>query len=378
MDVTQIINQVESPITDEEIEMLIKKYIECKCDMNEFYKSININVEETENPYVNDLYSRMFSIFTRGERFVDGNRNWDIVGSSRETLSVPREIEDRVPIYRIYINAQGQDKAKIVEDYITACEEDSYSYKLKYSIKDGRKDAVIILSYGEDLTRNIQLIERITEGMSLGEPAELLGRYKGKFGIGEEYIQAPIYSYTQTRLGLIPIAMQKYFLDHKEQFEQYLDENHKGFGDFLSDDYKERSEELLEEIEELSEDEKKVEELKKEQFAYQNNIELDFIGMYDSLCQYIPETMQNYIAEHSETAILEIIENYRLASEIFGISRDGVFSIRTEQMLEQAKQTPLQQRDAILAALEAEARGYDEAEKLKSKLEQRDGQNIGE
>ena len=72
--------------------------------------------------------------------------------------------------------------------------------QLKYSIKDGRKDAVIILSYGEDLTRNLKLIERITEGMSLGEPAELLGRYKGKYGIGEEYIQAPIYSYTQTRL----------------------------------------------------------------------------------------------------------------------------------------------------------------------------------
>ncbi len=44
----------------------------------------------------------------------------------------------------------------------------------------------------------------------------------------------------------------------------------------------------------------------------------------------------------------------------------------------QGKQTPLQQRETELSALEAEARGYDEAEALKDKLEQKEGQNIGE
>lgn len=44
----------------------------------------------------------------------------------------------------------------------------------------------------------------------------------------------------------------------------------------------------------------------------------------------------------------------------------------------QGKQTPLRQRETELSALESEARGYDEAEALKNKLEQKEGQNIGE
>lgn len=40
--------------------------------------------------------------------------------------------------------------------------------------------------------------------------------------------------------------------------------------------------------------------------------------------------------------------------------------------------TPLQQREDTLSELEAEAKGYDEAEELKEKMEQQEGQNIGE
>lgn len=386
MDIAQIINQVESPFTDEEIGKLIKIYIECNCNMDEFYKRIQLNVEEQENPYLDDYRSP--------KRCVEVNPVWEIIRSSRNALSIPFYKIERVPMYRIYINAQGQDKAKIVEEYIRSCEEKGRSYSFKYSRKDGRKDSIIIASYGEDFARNIELIERITEGMNLGEPTELVGVYKDKIGIGEEYIEEPSFSYTQTRLGLIPIAMQKFFLDHKPQFEQYLAEEHKELGDSLLDFFRRQSINLLEEIEEFDEDELLEvsdgdlewledmkylnEDSKRNQLAYQNNIKLDMWQMYESLCKDIPETMQAYIAEHYETAIPEIIENYRLACEIFGISRDGVFSIKTEQMLQQAKQTPLQQRDSTLAALEKEARGYDEVEALKSKLEQREGQNIGE
>lgn len=42
------------------------------------------------------------------------------------------------------------------------------------------------------------------------------------------------------------------------------------------------------------------------------------------------------------------------------------------------KQTPLQQKETELSVLEAEAREYDEAELLKDKLEQKEGQDIGE
>lgn len=384
----QILKQVKSPFTDEEIENLIKTYIECNCDINEFYRRINLNVEEQENPHLGDLYRRLFSEDNRGDRFVGGNilDTWIQIASSNDTLSVPDRQEDRVPIYRIYINAKGQDKAKIIEDYIKSCEEEEQEYKLKYSTVDGRQDEIVILSYGEDLARNIELVERITEGMSLGEPANLLGRYKDKIGIGEEYIQAPIYSYTKTRLGIMPIVMQKYFLDHKPQFEQYLDEKNKGTGEFLLKHFRKESQQLSDEIEELSDemedlsedDKKEIEFLKKQQVAYQNNIDFNIGNMYWSVCKDIPEAMRAYMAEHSEIAISEIVESYRMACEIFGISRDGVFSKVTEEMMGVKKQTPLQQREAELSALEAEARGYDEAEVLKGKLEQRQGQNIGE
>jgi len=384
MDIVQILNQVKSPFTDEQIEKLIKIYIECNCNMDEFYKRINLNVEEQENPYLNDLYSRLFSLSNRGERFVDGNSSWTIVASSKDTLSVPNRHEDRVPIYRIYINAKGQDKAKIVEDYIKSCEDAGYGYKLKYSITDGRQDEILILSYGEDLSRNIELIEKITEGKSLGEPAELLGRYKDKIGIGEEYIQAPLYSYTQTRLGIIPIVMQKYFLDHKPQFEQYLDEKNKGKGDLLLKRFRERSQYLSEEIEELSEEmedlsdeeKKEIEFLKREQEAYQNNIDFNIGHMNTAVCRYIPETIQAYIADHYEEAIPEIIKSYHFACGVFGMSKDVVFSITTQEIIE--NQTPLQQREDTLSTLEAEARGYDAAEALIGKLEQRQGEDIGE
>lgn len=172
--------------------------------------------------------------------------------------------------------------------------------------------------------------------------------------------------------------MQKYFLDHKSQFEQYLDEKHKSMGDFLLDDFKDEGEMLLEEIAELAEDEKEIEDLKKQQFAYQNNIDFDISHMNTAICQYIPETMSTYMAEHSEIAIPEIVESYRMACEIFGISRDGVFSKVTEGMIEQQKQTPLQQREAELSELEKEEKTITEAETLIDMQNSKEGQDIGE
>lgn len=376
MDMAHILNQVKSPFTDEEIEKLIKIYIECNCSMDEFYKRINLNVEKEENPYLSDLYSRLFSLSNRGERFVTGNSSWDIIASSEDMLSVAHMPEDRVPIYRIYINAKGQDKAKIIEDYIRSCEDEGHGYKLKYSITDGRQDEILILSYGEDLSRNIELIEKITEGKNLGEPAELLGRYKDKIGIGEEYIQAPIYSYTQTRLGIIPIIMQKYFLDHKIQFDKYLSEQDKKIGELQLRHFGKRRERILKKITALQEDKKQ--ELLNEQLACENSIDFNIGHMYMSLCQFIPETMSTYMAEHSEIAIPEIVKSYRMACEIFGISRDGVFSKVTEGMIEQQKQTPLQQREAELSELEKEEKTITEAETLIDMQNSKEGQNIGE
>ena len=86
--------------------------------------------------------------------------------------------------------------------------------------------------------------------------------------------------------------------------------------------------------------------------------------MYESVCQDIPEEMKKYMSEHIETAIPEIIKNYRLACQIFGISRNGVFSKRTEEILQQQQRTPLQIKEAELSALEAEEKTISEVEAL--------------
>lgn len=86
--------------------------------------------------------------------------------------------------------------------------------------------------------------------------------------------------------------------------------------------------------------------------------------MYFSLCQSISKVMKAYMAEHAEIAIPEITENYRMACEIFGISRDGVFSKATENIIKQQEKTPLQQREDELASLEADERTISKAERL--------------
>lgn len=381
MNIFDVLSQVESPFTDEEIINLTKKFIECNCDVNEFYRSINIDTERKDNPYLTELYTKLFSLSNIGTRYVDENDFWKFVASSKDTLSVPDEIEKRVPIYRIYLNAKGQDKARIVEEYIKKCESAGLQFNLKYAVKDGRDDEILIKSYGENLARNIELVEEITEGMQLGEPAKLTGKYKGRIGIGEEYIQASIYSYTETRLGIIPIIMEKYCIEHKQEFYEYLNDSNKELVDSLLISLRKKSDKLIKKIASLSEgDEKSKEELKRKQFAYANNIDLDtgIQRMNDSICEYMPEEIKKYISDNLEKAMPEIIKNYRLACEIFGISRNGVFSQRTEEILQQQQRTPLQIREAELSALEAEEKTISEAEALIKKEMDKKGKDIGE
>ena len=71
MSIFDILSQVTSPFTNEEIISLSKKFIECNCDMNEFYRSINIDTERVGNPYLEELYSKLLSTSTREDRVVD-------------------------------------------------------------------------------------------------------------------------------------------------------------------------------------------------------------------------------------------------------------------------------------------------------------------
>lgn len=57
---------------------------------------------------------------------------------------------------------------------------------------------------------------------------------------------------------------------------------------------------------------------------------------------------------------------------------EHIKEITSNRKKEGQTKSPLQQRETELSTLEAEAREYDEAEALKDKLEQKEGQNIGE
>ena len=316
MNINDIINEVESPFTEKKIIELIKKFIECNFNLQEFYKNTNkLEREEEKNPYLTELLQ--FQVFPweteKGGRLFKQNDYWTIIGSSKEALDVPDKSDKRVPIYRIYINAKGQEKAKIVKEYIKRCEEIGQAYKLKYANKDGRNDEIVILSYGENLVGNIEWIENITEGMNLGEPAQLVGKYKDKIGIGEEFIFSPIYSYTEVRLGMISSTIRKFYIDHLDDFSENMDESiaNRIRGQLQGA----KGSELLEYY-----------------------LTYAMSGLYSGKAGYNTEIIGKYMADNFETVIPELLENYHLISEIFGISKNGVFSTRTMEMIEQQNQ----------------------------------------
>ena len=48
-----------------------------------------------------------------------------------------------------------------------------------------------------------------------------MGSYKNRIGIAEEYVEAPIYSYIESRLDMIPKAIAKYIFDNSVKFIEY-------------------------------------------------------------------------------------------------------------------------------------------------------------
>lgn len=371
-EVYKILSQVQNPFTDEKLKELIELYIQSNCDMNKFYNRVNRTEDMNRSPYLSELYNYLI----KEDICLNVNEYWNIVSSEEEFLKKSNNMR---PIYRIYINAKEMNKVNIVKSYIEGCKAENRGYKFKYSNTDGRKDEIVILSSEEDFVKNIELIETITEGMDLGTPPELAGVYKEKIGIGEEYIQVPIYSYTQIRLGMIPIAMQKYILDNFSDFEKYCDDSEKSIVKYLIDDFKDEAEDISEELEEISEsNEKKKRKLEEELFAYKNNIEPNgFMQMFDSVCKYFPEKLSEFIGEHSDIAFSEIVKNYRLSCEIFGISENGLFSQITENdILKKHNKTKLELKEEELQFLEEESKNLDE--KLMGIQNENEGTELGE
>lgn len=358
----EIISQVQSPFTDKKIQELIEKYISLGGDMKAFYRAEN-GVDEAKMIY-NPHLKPSGNIIKSGEF-------WRIVQSKEDFLTIPNELQDRKEIYRIYLNLKGEEKAKAIQEYIEQCEARKQGYKFKYSVKDGRKDEIIILTDAENLASNMEIVKQITEGKQLGEVPGLVGVYQDNIGMAEEYIQAPAYSYTEVRLDCVPKAILKYILDHESEFREYCSEKQKEKLDVTEEFFRNELQNLTKKIERYmrrkmtKEDPRlqKMQKMQKEKQAYEQNICIDHVcyGDHREVVPKLIDVLKKYMELNPVESIAEIVKNYRTACESVGISKDGVFSVATEfKMLEEEylnlKEEEVKTAEATKAAKELKAK----------------------
>lgn len=372
----EILSQVQNPFTNQEIQKLIEQYIQSNCDIDKFYHNVNHLGALVESPSLMKLRGDLVKDNTR---CLNSNSSWTIVSSDKSFLEIPYALEERTPIYRIYINVKGEDKVQFIQSYVEGCESNSRRYKFKFSNSDGRNDEVIVLSSREELVQNMELVEKIIQGMNLGLPPELVGVYNQKIGIGEEYIQSPIYSFTQSRLGMVPLAIQKYLLDHYSEFSEYCSDSDREVLTAVQDIFSEEVSYFSEELDELSEEDDERYKVEQDLAAYKNNVPSgDLMHMYDAVCKYFPDSIQKYMAEHSDTAFPEIIENFRICCSIYGISENGLYSRSTENMLKKELLALLSSKEKELSSLEAERSLISETEQLTTSQISKSNNQIGE
>lgn len=294
-----IISQVKSPFSDEMVKRLIKKYISWNEDFLGFCRRIN-NVdffENIKNPFIEDVNKQL-------KKKLKTSNLWNNVSSDKNYLK--KRENERIELYRIYLNLKGKNKAEFIKEYVKQCEEKNKGYKFKYFEKDGRDDEIIILTDFDNFKTDITIIKQIIKEMELGKLPTLVGVYKNGIGIAEEY-EEPIYSYTEVRLDMIPKAITKYIFDNSLEFIEYCNT---------------RQVKLIADISKILKD-------------YKENIILGQIGygMHIVVVKELLEPLRQYMLDNSKTALPEMILNFRRACRLHGISEQGVFSIETEQKI---------------------------------------------
>ena len=291
-----IINQVKSPFTDEKIKQLIEQYIAFDGNEAEFYRKIN-------------------------------KEDYSIAWSEKNHLKTSENSDENTEIYRIYLNLNEIDKVTVMQKYVQKCEEINKGYKIKYSTQqDDRNNEVVIITDSNNLEMDIDIIEEITEGIQLGELPPLVGIYKDGIGIAEEYIKAPMYSYAEIRLDMIPKAILKYILDNSIEFIEYCSN---------------KQVKMIDEVHKM--------------LASQSNINLGQIGygIHVSVVKELKKPLRQYIEDNSQKALPEMVTNYRTVCQAEGISEQGVFSILTEQKVKESQEN-MQEQEQTLADLQQE------------------------
>lgn len=204
----EILSKVKSPFTTEFIKELIIDYLNSE-SITHFMQIEKNSQTEVPNEYVKYLYFSNIDTDSWG--------NWVLLNKDLNTEDIK---------HRLYINAKGENKAKIITQFLDECELSELPYLFKYSIVDCMGDDEIVFATDDDtLSKTLELLRKITEPMELGAPLKLAGKYNEKIGIADEDTQRRGgFSYTETRLKRIPSALQKYMLDNYDTFSKYCDE----------------------------------------------------------------------------------------------------------------------------------------------------------
>ena len=114
-------------------------------------------MENITNPFIGNVNEQLM----RKNNIVKKNSKiWNCVISEKNYLRKRNSEEQKTGLYKIYLNIKGQDKAKVVEEYVQRCESKEKGYKFKYAIQDGRDDEIIITTDSENLKIDIPMYNK--------------------------------------------------------------------------------------------------------------------------------------------------------------------------------------------------------------------------
>ena len=172
--------------------------------------------------------------------------------------------------------------------------------------------------------------------MALGNLPMLIGEYKNKIGIGEEYYNR-LYSPTKARLALVRSSIKKYLCDHKDEFYNQIQDDEKEKIDIYISEFKYLYDEEMEEKQELGED---YEDWKKSDYQRKSSIDCAKEHIENDSDAYVCGTglldlnrvIQELYSNNPKEFVKEITQNFRtIGIEVWGFSKDFIFSNETEE-----------------------------------------------
>lgn len=211
----ELYSKIDSPFNDDAfIKELIIKYLKSG-DIYKFYGSINeIEKEKIQNSFAYDIMNKL-----KGKSNIDvtHDSNWAYIKKNADSLKEE---------YRIYLNLKKKEKADLVERFLDGCEERDLPIHFKFAIFDGRLDEIVMLSDEKNIKNYLEIIETVSEEMTLGKIPILSGTYNKKnIGIACENTQNQHYSYTESRIRKFPETLKKFFIENFEQYKELMNED---------------------------------------------------------------------------------------------------------------------------------------------------------